>query len=389
MKNLAEHFRTQLLRAAENDAEPKIEHLGERPIFMLGPKSFLGLTYGGQVAAAASGLVAAIDDVSNEPTIHGVPRWTSRQFLERAKQYPNAVALDFSYSLPTRVWAAKLCDEAAIPRYDCVVAQAQLGLLAVFEPVRLYRSNTIARLDDFLALANRLDDDLSRATLFAHLLLRINYDRKPILQTWASPQDEYFSAYVQPSTFTLGAREHFCDCGASQGPIIRKFLDATRYKYASITAVEPDRINFDILKNLTPIALRDYRLINKAVSNEHQVVKFMETGSISSYVSAEGTIEVETTRLDDELSDLTFLKLDVEGFEAKALQGGAGLLRSQRPRVAVCVYHNAQDLLDVMDQFDQHVENYHFRLRHTGGYYFDLVLYASPVAGSGPAAQAQ
>ena len=38
--------------------------------------------------------------------------------------------------------------------------------------------------------------------------------------------------------------------------------------------------------------------------------------------------------------------------------------------------------LDVLEQLDKNVENYHYRLRqHNGGWYYDMVLYGSPVAG--------
>lgn len=47
--------------------------------------------------------------------------------------------------------------------------------------------------------------------------------------------------------------------------------------------------------------------------------------------------------------------------------------------MAICVYHYAQDLLDIVEQLDKLVEGYHFRLRqHSPGHYYDLVLYASP-----------
>jgi hypothetical protein len=108
-----------------------------------------------------------------------------------------------------------------------------------------------------------------------------------------------------------------------------------------------------------------------------------------SSVSADGGTIIETVCLDDEVSKATFLKMDVEGFETEALKGARRLLTSQRPRAAICVYHYSDCLLRVMEQFDASVENYHFRLRqHFGGYYYDVVLYASPVKGAEPPALA-
>jgi len=384
MKERVEALKAQVLRAA-GAPESTIDGLKERPVFLAGVASEIAAMHGQRVVEGCERVIAAIADTSNEATIYQVPIWTSEEFLQRARQYPDAVVLDFASDPNERGWLVMLCELAGVERRDCVEAQAQLGLHAVYEGVRTYRSRTLERLDDFLKLADRFGDDLSRTTLFGNLLFRLTYDRNHIVRS--SPTDEYFSGWSDASTFHLGTREHFVDCGAYQGPIVQKFLGATAYRYESITAFEPDRLNFEKLKNVSPHQLHDYRPVNKAVSSKRQKLKFKETGTMSSYVSDEGDVVVETVRLDDELDKVTFLKMDVEGFETDALKGARRLLSSQRPRAAVCVYHYAHCLLRVMEQFDAAVEDYHFRLRqHFGGYYYDLVLYASPIGGVEPPA---
>jgi FkbM family methyltransferase len=384
MKERIESLRAQVLRAAVAP-EPTIDGLKERPVFLMGVTSEIATMHGQRVVESCERVIAGITDVSGEATIFGVPVWTSEEFLKRAKQYPGAIAIDFASDLNGRGWVAMLCEQTGVERCDCVMVQAQLGLHAVYEAVTTYRRRTLERLDDFLKIADRLDDDFSRLTLFGNLLFRLTYDRNHIVRS--SPADEYFSGWSDASTFHLGTREHFVDCGAYQGPIVQKFLGATGYRYESITAFEPDRINFEKLQKVSPHPLHDYRPVNKAVSSKRQKLKFKETGTMSSYVSDDGGVVVETVRLDDELDKLTFLKMDVEGFETDALKGAQRLLNSQRPRAAVCVYHYAHCLVRVMEQFDAAVDDYHFRLRqHFGGYYYDLVLYASPVSGLEPPA---
>jgi FkbM family methyltransferase len=380
--SLSDSLKRQLLEVAAEARETTIADLATRPVFFLAPCSLLGTIHGAQIAASAAGLVAVVDDASAEPSLHGVPRWTSAEFVARAAQHPGAVAIDFSESPSERSQAAELCRRTGVERADCVVAQAQLGMVSVYESVAEYRTKTLDRLDDFLRLAERFADDHSRATLYANLLFRLTYDRSHMLATWANPIEEYFSNYAAPATFRLGSQEHYCDCGAFQGPIVAKFLGATNYQYGSITAFEPDRTNFEVLERVSALPLANFRPVNKAVSSRRQVLRFMETGTVSSYIAAAGTVTVQTTRLDDELEKLTFLKMDVEGFEAKTLQGGSKLIASQRPRIAACTYHYAHDLLTIFDQIDKTVDDYHYRLRqHNGSYYYDLVLYASPVAG--------
>ena len=369
--------------------DPLIQRFEQRPVFLLQPRSGLGTIYGPQFVQRHSHVIAAVDDEpSNSDTVHGVPRWSSRQFIEQASRHPEALAIDFSYGPGESSLVRTLCEQAGIERRDACLAVAHCGLPAVYEPAQVYRQRTLVRLDEFLRLADRLDDALSVFTLYSNLLFRLTYDSSFLLDCWATPINEYFSTYADGSTFQLGQREHFCDGGAFQGSIVHKFLEASRYHYESITAFEPDRINFQKLEGITstsPLPPHNFKTINKAISNEHATLRFEQTGTVSSHLSPDGGICVATTRLDDELEKLTLLKLDIEGFEARALEGASHLIRTQRPRMAICVYHYAQDLLDIVEQLDKLVEGYHFRLRqHSPGHYYDLVLYASPVAGSAP-----
>lgn len=383
MKTDIDDIRKKVVQAAAASySPPQIEGLAERPVFLMGPNSTVGGMFGKQVAAATR-VVAAIDDISKDVSIHGAPRWTSAEFLERARQYPNAIAIDFSGGPYVRWLVTRLCEEAGgVERRDFALVAGQLKLSAVFETCDVYRDRTLGRMDEFLAVADRFTDDLSRATLYSNLLFRLTYARDHLLPVW-SPYDEYFARrdYGQTATFKLGLNEHFVDCGAHQGTIIHRLLGATGGRYKSITAFEPDRINFEKLQNLAPVSLPNYKPINKALSNKHEELRFVETGTMSSYVSTNGNTIVQTTTLDDEVEQATFLKMDIEGFESKALQRSTRLL-AQRPRVAVCVYHLAHDLLDVLSVLDKNVENYHYKLRqHYCGWYYDLVLYGSPVDG--------
>ncbi|GAB7564145.1 hypothetical protein LG202_21840 [Methylobacillus methanolivorans] len=93
----------------------------QRPVFLMAPLSRIGLAVGAGIAQNCANLIAAIDDTPSILSIHGAPRWSSVQFLEQAKQYPDAIAIDFSASLQGSAWVARLCEETGTERCDWTV----------------------------------------------------------------------------------------------------------------------------------------------------------------------------------------------------------------------------------------------------------------------------
>jgi len=126
-------------------------------------------------------------------------------------------------------------------------------------------------------------------------------------------------------------------------------------------------------------------LHNAAVGDTNGSIRFLETGTMGSHVDEEAGNCGDTpiVRLDDTLDEVTFIKMDLEGFEQRALRGAARLLRECRPRMAITAYHYADDLLDLWRLFEELAPGYELRLRHHSSYYYDTIFYAAPRNGSG------
>jgi FkbM family methyltransferase len=375
-------LRPQLMRLLESGAaEPDNDDLAVRPVVLLAPNSHLGRMFVPGVVAKLPNAVAVVDDYSTEASICGLPRWTTFEFASRAPALANPLALDFSVGHFSAAMFRAMCAQAGVECRDFVAAHGQFGLPSVFETAREYRANTLARIDDFLKLETRLADQASRETLYGMLLFRLTYDRQRARDIMFGSAEEYFADSASGKTFVLGEKEFFVDCGAHQGTIVARFLGASGWKFDGIAAFEPDRKNFRQLQKYCLLPIPNLKLVNKALSDRHETLRFVETGTMSSYVSDAGNISVETTRLDDELDRMTFLKMDIEGFESRTLEGGATLIARHRPRMAIAAYHYATDMLDIVDTIDRLVDGYHIRLRQHFNYYYDSIIYASPAAG--------
>lgn len=350
-----------------------------RSVFLLAPNSYLGVIYLPLMAAQLENVVAVVDDQSSSSHIHGFARWSSDTFSTKAGQHKDALAVDLSCSPMGNAVFGKLIEEARIERADLVQLLAELNLPAVYQTPSQMRELTIARQHDWWQLRASLADDASRQTLDAILLLRLSFDRRHLRRVATSPEDEYFSLYSSDATFRLSHDEIFCDAGAYVGSTVRKVVAATGGSFREIHAFEPDRKNFNQLKSLSSLPLDRIHLHNSAVGDYTGRIRFLETGTMGSHVDVDADNdggETPVTRLDDAVEKVTFIKMDLEGFETRALKGAARLVREFAPRLAITGYHYADDLLDIAQTIRGLRADYSFRLRHHSNYYYDSILYA-------------
>ena len=112
-------------------------------------------------------------------------------------------------------------------------------------------------------------------------------------------------------------------------------------------------------------------------------LSFSEGGDAGSHIANEivGTAKsVRVVRLDDVIKGLkpTYIKLDIEGYEAEALCGMARTIETHNPALAVCVYHKPDDLWRLSLLVNKLVPKNGLYMRQHGHAGYDTVLYACP-----------
>jgi hypothetical protein len=87
---------------------------------------------------------------------------------------------------------------------------------------------------------------------------------------------------------------------------------------------------------------------------------------------------VDIYSLDDYFRDIpvTFIKADVEGYEMRCLCGAASVIKRDKPKMALCVYHKPEDIFDFIEYISTIVPEYKFKLRHHSRNWTETVLYA-------------
>lgn len=104
---------------------------------------------------------------------------------------------------------------------------------------------------------------------------------------------------------------------------------------------------------------------------------------MGSGISQKGKSTVEAVTLDEVLGgeEITFIKMDIEGAEMKALKGAEKIIAKQRPKLAICIYHLENDLWEIPYFILNTFENYKIYIRHyqPENLRGDTVLYAIPM----------
>lgn len=207
-------------------------------------------------------------------------------------------------------------------------------------------------------LYNSLEDELSKETMAAYLNCRISGNLL-YCQGLMSP-----GLYFNTDILTYASNEVFVDCGAYTGDTIIKFKDFTNGYYEKIVAFEPNEKNFTQLSEITK-GICSIELIKKGVWDRTEVLRFdAERGSMSG-VSDDGKISIEVDRLDNYLQDqkITFIKMNIEGSELKALIGAEKTIKSNDPKLAISVYHKPEDLVEIPKLIQAYNAKYKFALR--------------------------
>jgi|TARA_Y100000588_G_C14267060_1_gene930440 FkbM family methyltransferase len=169
--------------------------------------------------------------------------------------------------------------------------------------------------------------------------------------------EQYFESFMDFEN------DVFVDAGGFDGDTTEGF--AVRYpNYKKIYLIEPSSKNMDNakrrLKNFSRI-----EFIQRAVSNKYQELAFDEDSGSASNVSDLGSIKVIAEPIDDLIKEkVTFLKMDLEGWEAQALEGSANIIKQNKPKLAIAVYHSSKDYISLYDYIMNINPDYNVYMRH-------------------------
>lgn len=183
--------------------------------------------------------------------------------------------------------------------------------------------------------------------------------------------------YFGDDLLEIGEHEIYVDCGAYNGDSVLDFISYCKGKYDRIVAFEPDKKNFESMKNNLG-EFYGIELANAAIGKSSGKTRFSAAGQMGGFIDSEhGNQNVNMVCLDDYFhAPVTFIKMDIEGAELDALNGATRILKEYRPKLAICVYHKVEDIYTIPKFLKSIVPDYRLKLRQHKPCIYGTVLYA-------------
>ena len=214
--------------------------------------------------------------------------------------------------------------------------------------------------------------------------------RKEILEIGVDGNDIY--GYYDMNGIEISKRQYFddfwlpqkesvmIDAGMYHGETISAIIDWNKgLGYTKIIGVEPDKENYAIAQRwIESKGLKNIELKNVGVGCCGKRYTFMANGNSGSHFMENGNeyVAIETIDFIVGAESVSYIKMDIEGFELDALKGAKNVIQRCHPRLLICLYHKPEDLIDIPQYILELDPNYKFYIRLYSNTYMETLLYA-------------
>ena len=224
-------------------------------------------------------------------------------------------------------------------------------------------------IDDYVWLYNKLEDYRSKKVLFSILNNWYNFDFENLKAANEKNYDHYFDLDI----IKVNNNEVIADLGAYTGDTILDYFKNYGLTYKNIYCYEITDNTFETLKNNLKY-YKNINLIKKAISDKQETLYLDENNidaSANNLSNDSNNLKVETTTLDEDIKEkITLIKMDIEGYEQKALLGSEKHIKNDHPKLLISVYHNHEDLWKIPMMIKNMDDSYKLYLRYYGGNIF-------------------
>lgn len=205
-----------------------------------------------------------------------------------------------------------------------------------------------------------LGDDISRM-VFTHL---IQFRLVPDLQFVRKAYDANNAQYFDKDIVSYGKDEVFVDCGGFIGDTSEEYIRHNP-NYKRIYIYEPSDDNIAACRtNLAKYS--NITIRNCGVGEKNEFLSISNNKASSSFIGDnQGDNKIEIISLDSDIKEkVSFIKMDIVGFEIQGLLGAKNHIKNDTPKLAVCTYHILSDMWEIPLLIHSINPNYTYYFRH-------------------------
>jgi FkbM family methyltransferase len=180
----------------------------------------------------------------------------------------------------------------------------------------------------------------------------------------------YRPSYFEQDFIKSVDNEVYVDAGCYDGFTIKQFTEFCSGNYSKIFGFEPHPIQYEkTINNIKNWGINNTTVHQKGVwstDGEYSFTLEYGTGAAGARIIENGNTRVQTTTIDKTVGSeyVTFIKMDVEGAELEALKGAREIILRCKPKLAICVYHKLEDIVEIPEFIYSLIPDYKFYLRH-------------------------
>lgn len=269
----------------------------------------------------------------------------------------------------------KIFCEKNIYSFECAL---YYSFIENINDYKKYIKDNLKNLDEF---EEKLSDEKSKYVFENVLKGRVSGKLKYFKKAFS--EDQYFPEGL----IQLFESDVIVDVGAYSGDTIKDIIKRTNGIFKKAYCMEPDKnCLYKLKKFLEENNVKNVQIIPKGAWNKREKVQFLiesvEEGSkilnFDECIHEDKNIyEIETEKIDNIISSqVTLIKMDIEGAELNALIGAKNTIKKYKPKLAISVYHKIEDFIEISQYIMKLNPNYRLYLRHHGLCGTDTVLYA-------------
>jgi FkbM family methyltransferase len=239
------------------------------------------------------------------------------------------------------------------------------------EFVKQMRNDYNENISEWLKVYDLMSDKESINTLLDVMRFRLTADPKYMDKYRVRIDQQYFEDFMNYD------QEVFADIGGFDGDTTEEFCRLYP-NYNKVFFFEPSMTNMKAAKKRLE-KLENIEYIQKGLSDKIDLLSYSSEKGSASAITEVGSEVLKVSTLDIEVTEpVSFIKMDIEGWELKALDGCRNHIINNKPKLAIAVYHNSEDFYKIPNYILSLNPDYEIYLRHYTEGWSETVMYFIP-----------